>query len=486
MSRKPTLPTSIVTAAALAMIPVGCKSSDSKSTAKEFLAPSAPPADVGEAALHMPKLAGYQYQARELYTTIKHPKDGNTSFTDYDVLLPGLTGEQCESLRQAFAIAGDGGGENAYRFQSDIACIAGRDYRLEDFLPPLVGALKGKSFNEEGQSFFNGIESNCWNAAYEFARLNRSEFTVFNAPVEIDSLFRRGDMSKTILEEAYCAECQLTPAMLADKVKSEAMTGDIILLRLSSGMPAHGFIYIDGDLIFEKSNPGWYETYRFNKLINVIKRYEYGAGSSSTGATLTLLRPAKKFAPAQNDPIFRYAGIDTVGSLSFIPVPLTKGSDNRYSLGIPVETHIASEEVRKFGQLETGGYTTAEDAYYKPYDFDKPITFRRCPGILQSIFNFWPSSAATAMKSVTEFPADSYTIDCAGTEIKALNLRIRNDSKRVYRFKATDLAGTCLVTADVMTIQFPQLFPWQQVTEDFDPAECGQVKFWRIQASSSP
>ncbi len=175
----------------------------------------------------IPKIAKYHPKIRRKLLT--STLDG-TQYADIEVKFENIDLVTCENLRNDLAIDNRdlNNDADAYYYKSDVICIEGLTYMIEDFLPPLVSALKGKGFNTKDEVLYE-MESNCWNTAYEFARLNRDGFSIYFAQAELDFVFRRTENTETVFETDYCPQsCASTTEKLAEEIKKIGRLGDII------------------------------------------------------------------------------------------------------------------------------------------------------------------------------------------------------------------------------------------------------------------
>lgn len=277
--------------------------------------------------------AGISYQVHEIRQDIKEP-NATVPTKDLDFEFKGLGQRQCEQLKDLYTVRL---GEDAYR--SGVKCQDGDVYRLEDFLPPIVGALKGKTFQQataaQGVSVIGTLESNCWILAYEFSRLNNQEFTAFLVPASnMDEIFASyGQVVGTFTYKEGHTAADL------ERHLSQAVLGDTVFIHrrqysdwTESVIPAlwHAIVKIDGDIYLEKANPGLRHPYVFTTLENIRQQYK----ANTYGHDYTIVRLGGKLPSALENPALQYYdAFSTLRRTVFFPFPLVQDPNTgRYTL----------------------------------------------------------------------------------------------------------------------------------------------------------
>lgn len=178
---------------------------------------------------------------------------------------------------------------------SSIAYKEGQAYHLIDFMPPVIQALNGKTFEpidyissvldfpegtfdeEDAWTFRNGLSTfaNCWNTSIEFLRQKAVNF----APESLDYLIYwpgRYEANEVLRDPQWSEEV----------LEKDIQPGDVLLVLVDGGPDgpimnstidglslAHTAIVISKDLLYEKTDSSVSDAYRLSLKKDVIKKY---------------------------------------------------------------------------------------------------------------------------------------------------------------------------------------------------------------------
>ncbi len=248
-------------------------------------------------------------------------------------------------------------------------------------------------------------------------------------------------------------------------------------------MPAHGLVYLSGDLIFQKSNPGSNEPYQLQSLTEAIRRYETGRYG---GGNLSLLRPIRIFPEVKSLDYAAYEDINTLGEQIFFNISFAKDAMNKFYLPKENFSPLLPLNIKKFGQIKDGGYIDQNNAYVTQYN-GKSIFFLKCPNVANEIIATWPSFRDFRQKAA--IPSDAIELNCKeiiwGDEAKSESGPVSiagKQSKDAYllKFKKEDKSA-CIITPDhyAAFVKFSFL-QWKPSRKFIAADECDSIYYWRI------
>jgi hypothetical protein len=239
-----------------------------------------------------------------------------------DFVFPGLDPAQFDAVKKLY------GG-----FSKTQAQPGRHDYHLADFMPPTIQALTGHTFQyaqaevpaiNEGRGTWmladpNGkidqtvtTSVNCWATVYGIVA--NESFTNAKAQPDIFPLFYTGRF------QAYDYFSKLGKAVQP----GQARLGDVLLVQtdrqllrdveytkkggVTGGKPGstitvleHAMIYIDDGLVFEKSNGGSDDPFRFMSLQTAVESYQPGREGGPAGMKILVRRPNPGVLPKPAD-----------------------------------------------------------------------------------------------------------------------------------------------------------------------------------------